>query len=90
MTVPYISIAAIYNSTPLVVTQKSGGVGSVDESIASALATGRPFVLLDNFRGNFNSAMLEAIITTPETVSVRVPKAADRIIDASVGRVIAA
>ena len=76
-------IAAIYNSSPLVVTQKNGGVGSIDESIASALATGRPFVLLDNFRGSFNSPMLEAIITTPECVSVRLPRASEQIIDAS-------
>lgn len=77
-------IPAIYNSTALVVTQKSGGVGSVDESLASALATGRLFVQLDNFRGNFNSPMLEAIITTPETVSIRLPRLAEQIIDASV------
>jgi len=76
-------IAAIYNEVPVVVTMKKGGVGSVDESIASALATGRPFIQLDNFRGNLDSPMLEAIITTPESVSVRVPRAAEQIIDAS-------
>lgn len=75
-------IAGIYNSTPLLVTQKNGGVGSVDESVGSALATGRPFVLLDNFRGNFNSPMLEAIITTPESVPVRLVRRAEQIIDA--------
>ncbi len=76
-------IAAIYNSSPLVVTQKNGGVGSVDESISSALATGRPFVLLDNFRGNFDSPMLEAIITTPDCVSIRIPRLAEQVIDAT-------
>ncbi|MCK5666896.1 MAG: hypothetical protein KAI17_25590, partial [Thiotrichaceae bacterium] len=76
-------IAAIYNIFLSLVTQKKGGVGSIDASIASALATGRPFVLLDNFRGNFDSPMLEAIITTPECVSVRVPRAAEQIIDAT-------
>ena len=76
-------IAAIYNETPVVVTMKKGGVGSVDESIASALATGRPFIQLDNFRGNLDSPMLEAVITTPESVSVRVPRATEQIIDAS-------
>jgi len=76
-------IAAIYNSSPLIVTQKNGGVGSVDESIASALATGRSFTLLDNFRGNFNSPMLEAIITTPETVPVRLPRQAEQTINAT-------
>ncbi len=76
-------VAAIYNSIPLVVTQKNGGVGSVDESIASSLATGRPFVLLDNFRDNFNSPMLEAIITTPDCVPIRLPRLAEQVINAS-------
>ena len=75
-------IAAIYNESPVVVTPKTGGVGSVDESIASALATGRPFVQLDNFRGNFNSPMFEAVITSPESVPVRVPRREQIIIDA--------
>ena len=74
--------AAIYNDAPVVVVLKKGGVGSVDESIGSALATGRPFVLLDNFRGLFDSTFLEAAITTPEHVPVRLPQRAEQIINA--------
>lgn len=76
--------ATLYNDAPIIVALKKGGVGSVDESIGSALATGRPFILLDNFRGQFNSTYLEAAITTPEAVPVRLPGRAEQIIDARV------
>jgi len=74
--------AAVYNDAPIIVPLKKGGVGSVDESIGSAIAKGRPFILLDNFRGNLDSAFLEAVITTPEAVPVRLPMRAEQIIDA--------
>ena len=75
---------AIYNDAPIIVALKKGGVGSIDESIATALATGRPFILLDNFRGMFDSTFLEAVITTPEAVPVRLPQRVEQIIDARI------
>ena len=52
-------VAALYNETPSVITARKGGVGSLDESVANALLTGRPFITLDNIRGNLDSPLLE-------------------------------
>ena len=52
-------VAALYNETPSVITARKGGVGSLDESVANALLTGRPFITLDNLRGNLDSPLLE-------------------------------
>ena len=45
----------------------------IGESLDAALLSGRPFVMLDNWRGKFESSHLEAILTAPGSVSVRVP-----------------
>ena len=74
-------VAAIYNDAPIIVAPKQGGVGSIDESIASALATGKPFIQLDNFRGSLSSPYIEAAITTPESVPIRLPGQQERIVD---------
>lgn len=66
-------IAAIYRETCNVVTQRSGGVGGLDESISQKLIDGRPFVLLDNLRGKFDSPYLESVLTAPGTMPARVP-----------------
>lgn len=65
--------AAIYNELPTLVTQKQGGVGSDDETLNGALLAGRPFIVLDNRRGRFNSTHLEALLTAPGPFLVRVP-----------------
>lgn len=65
-------IAAIYGERVNIITQKSGGVGSFDESFSEALATGRPFIQLDNFRGKINSKVIEAIMTADGPCDVRV------------------
>ena len=44
-------IASIYRETPCIVTQRGGGVGSMDESINQKLIDGRPFIQIDNWRG---------------------------------------
>jgi hypothetical protein len=66
-------IAAIYNEKPSMVTSREGGVGSVDESLNQQLVAGRPFIQLDNFRGRFESAHLEAFLTADGMFSCRVP-----------------
>jgi putative DNA primase/helicase len=67
-------LAAIYNDSPVVITQQRGGVGSMDESICSGLLTGRAFVQLDNLRYKLDSTVLETLLTSPNhSLSVRVP-----------------
>jgi len=66
-------IAAVYNEKVSLVTNRQGGVGSVDESLNQQLVAGRPFIQFDNFRGRFDSAHLEAFLTADGTFSCRVP-----------------
>ena len=76
----------IYNEIPSFVTQKSsGGVGGLDEALSQALVNGRPFVQLDNFRGNLGSTFFEALLTCPlhGTVPARVPHKAEIQVDPS-------
>lgn len=65
--------AAIYNEVPTLVTQKTGGVGSDDETFNAALLAGRPFIVFDNRREKFKSTHLEAFVTAPGLFPVRVP-----------------
>jgi hypothetical protein len=65
--------AALYNERASMVTCKSGGVGSIDETFNEQLVKGRPFILFDNFRGAFDSRHLEAFLTCDGLFSARVP-----------------
>jgi len=64
--------AAIYNRTFENITNKSGGVGSFDESLGSALYGGKGLTLFDNFRGRLDSQRLESMLTE-DHVQVRIP-----------------
>ena len=55
--------AAVYGDRPAYVNERKNGVGSTDESFSAALLSGRPFVLLDNFRGKINLTSLESFLT---------------------------
>ena len=55
-------ISAIYGETPYIIAHRDGGVGSLDESISSALVAGVPFVILENFRGRLDSRLLETCL----------------------------
>jgi len=66
-------VAALYNERLSVVTQRDGGVGSVDESLDQQLVAGRLFIQLDNLRGRFASAHLESFMTVDGSFSCRVP-----------------
>ena len=55
-------VPRLYAELPSAVTSAKGGVGSVDELIAGALIKGRPFIILDNFRGRLDSTILEEAI----------------------------
>ncbi|MBN8422381.1 MAG: hypothetical protein J0L73_25935 [Verrucomicrobia bacterium] len=69
--------AALYNEHPTVITQKKGGVGSLDESFAQALFSGRPFIQIDNCRGKLNSPHIESFMTARGAFSARVPNQAE-------------
>jgi hypothetical protein len=74
-------VAAIYRATPNVVTQRTGGVGGLDESIAQKLIDGRPFILFDNLRGKLDSPYLEAVLTAPGPMPARVPHRGEVTVD---------
>jgi hypothetical protein len=50
-----------------------GGVGSLDESISSALVAGIPFILFENFRGQMQSQLVETCLRGIGMVPARVP-----------------
>ncbi len=52
-------VCAIYGEEPASITPAKGGVGSVDEAIATVLMRGRPFINLGNFRGRLDSTIME-------------------------------
>lgn len=66
-------VRAVYSEEPYMIAQRRGGVGSLDESIAGALMSGRPFVAFDNIRGALDSPVLEAVLTAPGAIACRVP-----------------
>ncbi len=65
-------VAAIYGEELKHVSQSVGGVGSLDESFRTALASARPFVCVDNLRGRLDSTLLESFATA-DTFPCRLP-----------------
>jgi len=63
--------AAIYGDRSASVAQRTGGVGSVDEALSEQMIRGRPFILLDNWRGPLNSMFLESVLTDGGKVNAR-------------------
>ena len=76
-------VQRIYNSKPHAIVPRTGGVGSLDEDVCTALITGRPFILLDNFRGKLDSPTLESAIRGAGSVSCRIPMKASVTVDCS-------
>ncbi len=75
---------AVYREKPVSVSKKSGGVGSFDESLQSALFSGAPFIAFDNIRGVVDSQILESAITAgDDPISVRIPYHGEKHIDVS-------
>ena len=64
---------AVYNEEPYRIAIRDGGVGGLDESIAQALITGRPFIQVDNVRGRLESQFIEMMATAGGCVGARVP-----------------
>jgi len=65
--------AAIYGEVPQQVARRQAGVGSLDESISACLIRGQPHILIDNYRGRFDSAFLESVLTGSGQVEARAP-----------------
>ncbi len=73
--------ATMYDEQVRFVTQRQGGVGSFDESLAARLAEGNAFISLDNLRGRLDSPYLEALLTADGLFSVRIPYRGEMQID---------
>jgi hypothetical protein len=65
--------SAIYGETPYIIAHRDGGVGSLDESISSALVAGVPFIILENFRGRLDSRLLETCLRGVGMAPARIP-----------------
>jgi len=65
-------VAAVYNHIVKTVTQKKGGVGSLEESFCTALVQGYSFISFDNIRSAIDSPALESFLTE-DTFLARVP-----------------
>ena len=66
-------VCAIYGETPYIIANREGGVGSLDESISSALVAEVPFILFENFRGRMNSQLVETCLRGTGTAPARIP-----------------
>jgi hypothetical protein len=72
-------ILSIYDEVPAIITQSSGGVGSIKESVSEALLSGKAFAALDNLRGEINCPLLESAIKgVGNRVGVRVPHSREK------------
>ncbi len=64
--------AAVYRGKVRMVTQRKGGVGSLEESFDAALIQGANFIGIDNVRGTIDSPAIESFLTE-DTYFARIP-----------------
>jgi hypothetical protein len=77
---------AIYDEAGYTLAKREDGVGSFDESLGRAIASGSPFVVMDNLRARMASEYFEMIITVPNGIApMRLPYRAE--FDADINRV---
>jgi hypothetical protein len=76
-------VAALYNEKPRIISQRKGGVGSLDESFSQALIQGSPFIQFDNLRGKVDSQTIEAFVTCDGMFSARVPHRGEVLVDST-------
>ena len=65
-------MAATFGGGLKIITQRKGGVGSLDESLSTALIKGGAFISLDNLRGKTDSPAIESLLTE-DTFQARTP-----------------
>ena len=75
--------AALYNEILDTTSQKESTVGSLEESLATALTEGRPFIQVDNVRGKISSTFIEAFTTARGTMRARPAYSKDLKVDPS-------
>jgi hypothetical protein len=68
-----VSVSKIYRGTVANVTNRTGGVGSIDESLDMAMVKGSAFICWDNVRGRIDSQRLESLVTTTDYIEARIP-----------------
>lgn len=73
-------VAAIYGQKVTTISQRKGGVGSMEEAISRALLSGAGFIALDNLRGKIDLPSLESLLTE-DSYLCRVPYQGDLPID---------
>jgi hypothetical protein len=66
-------VYTIYGETPYIIANRDGGVGSLDESISSALIAGVPFIFFENFRGQMKSQLVETCLRGAGMAPARAP-----------------
>ncbi len=71
----------MYRESAYPIALKSGGVGSLDESVCSALISGKPFIAIDNVRGKLDSQFLEMVLTWGTHVAARIPHKGEVLVD---------
>ncbi len=76
-------VAALYNQRVAVVTKKSGGVGSMEETFNDHLFKGHVFIQFDNLRGKLDSQYLESFLTAGGTFPARIPHHGTVLIDST-------
>lgn len=74
---------ALYDEEAHWIAKRSGGVGSLDESLATSFLRGGAFVVFDNIRGSLKSEYLEAALTANSAFPVRVPHKGEILVDVS-------
>lgn len=72
-----------YKARAYDITNKAGGVGSVDETLADAIVRGYSFIAFENWRGRLDSQPLEHALTSHELFSARIPFKGAVLVDAS-------
>jgi hypothetical protein len=75
------TVRALYRESAYPIALKSGGVGSLDESICAALISGKPFIAIDNVRGKLDSQFLEMILTWGDAIAARIPHRGEILVD---------
>lgn len=70
----------LYGQEPSILAKQKDGAGSLDERIGSMLLRGKPFIVIDNFRGRLDSQNLESFLTARGDFAVRVPYSGEKFV----------
>lgn len=76
-------VHATYGETPYLIAEREGGVGSIDESISSALIAAKQFVMIDDFQGCMRSELLNTCLRGVGFVGARIPHRGERQVPTS-------